>query len=192
MLDYIKGTINKLTPTYVIVETGGLGFFANISLSTFNKLHNRESITLLVHEIIREDIYQLYGFADEIEREIFRLLISVTGVGAGTARIMLSSLQPEEIQTAIAKSDVNVLKGVKGIGLKTAQRIVVDLKDKIDKKGDGDLFSIAANDDKDEAAAALVMLGFSKNAVNKVLNDIVKKNGSTTVETMIKEALKLL
>ena len=142
MIDYIKGPITRITPAFLIVETGGMGYFVNISLNTFSKLEKKSEFRILIHEVIREDAHQLFGFADEEEREIFRLLISVTGVGANTARMMLSSLQPQEIEKAIIGSDVNVLKSVKGIGLKTAQRIIVDLKDKVGKiAGSGEIFA---------------------------------------------------
>jgi Holliday junction DNA helicase RuvA len=146
-----------------------------------------------VHEVIREDTHQLYGFADKEEREIFRLLISVTGVGAATARMMLSSLSPEEIEKAILGSEVNVLNSVKGIGLKTAQRIIVDLKDKIGKHtGTSEIFPFSDNTRREEALSALVMLGFAKSAVIKVLDKVVREDKDLTVEEMIKRALKNL
>jgi Holliday junction DNA helicase RuvA len=193
MIEYIKGTITQTTPTYVTIETGGIGYFINISVNTFSKLEGKTDYKILIHEVIREDAHMLFGFADEGEREIFRLLISVSGVGASTARMMLSSLSPGEIEKAISGSNVDLLKSVKGIGLKTAQRIIVDLKDKIGKHaGSGEIFAFADNRNRDEALSALVMLGFAKSAVAKVLDKIVREEINLTVEDMIKRALKNL
>jgi Holliday junction DNA helicase RuvA len=193
MIDYIKGTITQITPTFLTVETGGVGYFINISLTTFSKLDGKSDFKILVHEVIREDAHLLFGFADREEREIFRFLISVTGVGASTARMMLSSLSPVEVEKAIIGSDVNLLQSVKGIGLKTAQRIIVDLKDKLGKQtGTGEIFAVADNTRRDEALSALVMLGFAKGAVSKILEKIVREEKNMTVEDMIKRALKNL
>jgi Holliday junction DNA helicase RuvA len=193
MIDYIKGNITQVTPTFVTVETSGIGYFINISLTTFSKLESKSEIRILIHEIIREDTHQLFGFADTLEREIFRHLISVTGVGANTARMMLSSLNPVEIEQAIISSDVNILKSVKGIGLKTAQRIIVDLKEKLGKQaGSGEIFAFSDNTNREEALSALVMLGFAKSAVSKVLDKVVREQQNLTVEEMIKKALKNL
>jgi Holliday junction DNA helicase RuvA len=193
MIEYIKGSVTQITPTFLTIETGGIGYFINISINTFSKLEGKNDFKILIHEVIREDTHQLFGFADAAEREIFRLLISVSGVGANTARMMLSSLNPGEIEKAILGSDVDTLKSVKGIGLKTAQRIIVDLKDKLGKHaGSGEIFAIADNTNRDEALSALVMLGFAKNAVSKVLDKIVREEKNLTVEDMIKRALKNL
>lgn len=193
MIDYIKGSITRITPTFLTLETGGIGYFINISITTFSKLDGKNEFKILVHEVIREDSHQLYGFADSEERDIFRLLISVSGVGANTARMMLSSLSPGEIEKAIIGSDVNILKSVKGIGLKTAQRIIVDLKDKLGKQsGSSEIFAFADNTKREEALSALVMLGFVKSAVSKVLDKIVREEKNLTVEDMIKRALKSL
>lgn len=193
MIDYIKGPITRITPAYLVIETGGVGYHVNISLSTFSKLEQKSEFKVLVHEVIREDAHLLFGFADEEEREIFRLLISVTGVGASTARMVLSSLPSQEIERAITTGDVNVLKSVKGIGLKTAQRIIVDLRDKVGKTASGgEIFTISDNTNRDEALSALVMLGFAKNAVSKVLDKIVREEKNLTVEDMIRKALKNL
>lgn len=193
MIEYIRGALIRITPTYLVIETGGIGYFVNISLNTFSKLEKQSEYTLPVHEVIREDAHQLFGFADAGEREMFRLLISVTGVGANTARMMLSSLSSEELERAISNSDVNVLKSVKGIGLKTAQRIIVDLKDKIGKITAGDeIFALSDNTNREEALSALVMLGFAKSAVNKVIDKIVREEKNLTVEDIIKKALKNL
>jgi Holliday junction DNA helicase RuvA len=193
MIEYIKGSVTRITPTFVTIETGGIGYFINISINTFSILEGRSDCKILIHEVIREDTHQLFGFAEEGEREIFRLLISVSGVGANTARMMLSSLSPGEIEKAIAGSDVNILKSVKGIGLKTAQRIIVDLKDKIGKQsGNSELFTLTDNTTREEALSALVMLGFAKSAVAKVLDKIVRDEKNLTVEDIIKRALKNL
>ena len=193
MIDYIKGTITQITPAFVVIETGGIGYFINISLTTFSKLEGKSELKMMVHEVIREDAHQLYGFADQEERDIFRHLISVSGVGASTARMMLSSLSPAEIEKSIISSDADLLKSVKGIGLKTAQRIIVDLRDKIGKlTGSGEIFAFADNTRRDEALSALVMLGFAKGAVSKVLDKIVREEKDLTVEEMIKRALKNL
>ena len=193
MIDYITGKISELSPAYLVVENGGIGYFASISLSTYSKLEGKEEARIFVHEVIREDSHQLFGFAEKEEREIFRLLISVTGVGAATARMMLSSLSPAEIEKAILGSDINTLKGVKGIGLKTAQRIVVDLKDKLGKhSGTGEIFAFTDNTKREEALSALVMLGFGKSAVVKILDTIIRKEKNLTVEELIKRALKSL
>jgi len=193
MIDYIKGDITQITPTFLAMETGGIGYMINISLTTFSKLEGQKEFKILIHEVIREDSHQLFGFADNVERDIFRLLISVTGVGANTARMMLSSLNPDEIEKAILGSDANLLKSVKGIGLKTAQRIIIDLKDKLGKhSGSGEIFAFADNTKREEALSALVMLGFAKNAVSKILDKIVREEKNLTVEDMIKRALKNL
>lgn len=191
MIDYIKGEITQITPMFLIMETGGIGYLINISLTTYSALETKKDFKILIHEVIREDSHQLFGFAGDQERDIFRLLISVSGVGANTARMMLSSLTPEEIEKAILGSDSNLLKSVKGIGLKTAQRIIIDLKDKVGKHtGSGEIFAFADNTRRDEALSALVMLGFVKSAVSKVLDKIVREEKNLTVEDMIKRALK--
>ncbi len=193
MIDYIKGTITGLTPACLIIETGGIGYFINISLTTFSKLDEKKDHIILIHEVIREDSHQLFGFADSEERDMFRHLISVTGVGAGTARMMLSSLSPGEVGKAIMSSDVNILKNVKGIGLKTAQRIIVDLKDKVGKHtGTGEIFAFADNTRREEALSALVMLGFARSAVSKILDKISSEEKELSVEDLIKKALKNL
>jgi len=193
MIDYIKGDITRITPTFLIMETGGIGYLINISVSTFTKLEAKKEFKVLVHEVIREDSHQLFGFADGEERDIFRLLISVTGVGANTARMMLSSLSPGEIEKAILGSDADILKSVKGIGLKTAQRIIVDLKDKLGKHaGGGEIFAFTDNTKREEALSALVMLGFAKSSILKVLEKIAREEKNLTVEDLIRRALKNL
>jgi len=193
MIDYIKGIITQINPTFISLETGGIGYFINISVNTFSKLESKGEIRIFIHEVIREDSHQLFGFADDAERDVFRHLISVSGVGANTARMMLSSVTPDEIEKAILGSDVNLLKSVKGIGLKTAQRIIIDLKDKLGKQaGSGEIFAFSDNTKREEALSALVMLGFAKSAVSKVLDRIVREEKNLTVEDLIKRALKNL
>ncbi|MDX9725854.1 MAG: Holliday junction branch migration protein RuvA [Bacteroidales bacterium] len=193
MIDYIKGKVAELTPAYIVMDNGGIGYFLNISLSTFTELEGKQECTILVHEVIREDAHLLYGFSARQERDLFRLLISVSGVGAGTARMMLSSLNHNEIEKAILESDLNTLKGIKGIGLKTAQRLIVELKDKLGKhSGTGEIFAFADNTKREEALSALVMLGFGRSAVLKVLDRIIREEKGLTVEELIKKALKSL
>ena len=165
----------------------------NISLSTYTKLEGKEEYKLLVHEVIREDAHLLFGFATERERAVFRLLISVSGVGANTARMMLSSIEAAGIEKAIQDSDVIELKGIKGIGAKTAQRIIVDLKDKVGRSAnEAEIFSVADNTIREEAFTALVMLGFPKNAVSKILEKLLREDKELTVEQLIKKALTSL
>lgn len=196
MYDYIKGEITELAPARAVIECGGIGYELLISLQTFDALQGKTSTQIFVYQYIREDEVQFYGFADKNERELFKLLISVSGIGVASARMMLSSLSDEEIRTAIISEDIRKIQSVKGIGNKSAQRLVLELKDKI-VKGEG-LVSpvtggIAANSAiMDEASTALVMLGFSKANINKVLPEILKKNPELKVEGLIKEALKRL
>jgi Holliday junction DNA helicase RuvA len=193
MITYIKGIITELNPASVTLETGGIGYSISISLNTYSKLAGNTDTKLLVHEVIREDAHQLFGFAESEERELFRLLISVSGIGANTARMMLSSLSFQELEKAIATADVNLLKSIKGIGLKTAQRVIVDLKEKIGKHAPSDdLFAFGDNTKRDEALSALVMLGFARSAVIKVLDKITREEKNLTVEELIKKALKNL
>lgn len=196
MIDYIKGEIAELNPTAVTLETNGIGYLVNISLNTFSKLSGQKNTKLFIYEAIREDAYILFGFYDKSEREIFIQLIGVSGIGANTARMILSSLNPQELATVIATDNVNALKSVKGIGLKTAQRIIIDLKDKIKIDAlDPELALIAAsaaNPCGEEAIAALVMLGFVQNASQKVVMKILKESPQSTVEEVIKMALKML
>lgn len=191
MLDYIKGTIVDISPTHVVLDNNGIGYFVNISINTYSNLSGKESSLLYIHEVIREDAHQLYGFSDKDERSIFLHLISVNGVGANTARVMLSSLSPSEIVSAISHNDINLLRSIKGIGAKTAERIIVDLRDKVAKIAEGDqIVAPMDNTIKDEALSALVMLGFPKSKVEKVLNSILKQKSDYSVEGLIKEALK--
>jgi Holliday junction DNA helicase RuvA len=193
MFEYIKGIVVDLTPTSVVVETSGIGYFLNISLNTYSRLSGHKEAQLYLHQVVRDDAHLLFGFIDASERGIFRYLISVSGVGANTARMMLSSLTTGEIQSAIVSSNVKVLQGVKGIGTKTAQRIIIELKDKLGKESDISDFSLEENNTtKEEALSALVMLGFSKNSVLKIINKIYTANLNASVEDLIKLALKQL
>jgi Holliday junction DNA helicase RuvA len=194
MYDYIVGKLAELTPTHAVVEIGGLGYHVNISLQTYSAINGMTEVKLYLHQVIREDVHLLYGFFEAKEREIFRLLISVSGVGASTARLILSSLNADELQAAILTENINLIKQVKGIGLKTAQRIVVDLKDKVvgDDFASKQIMPAAHNTSRDEALSALVMLGFSKSATEKVLDQIIRDGGELTVEGLIKTALKRL
>ena len=193
MYEFIRGKITGLNPASVIVEAGGIGFFVNISLNTYSKLTNKQEVHLLLHQIVREDAQLLYGFAESRERDLFRLLISVNGVGAGTAVMMLSSLTPEEISGAVAQGNTDLLKGVKGIGIKTAQRIIIDLKDKLVKTADNNQFlNSSDNTLQNEALSALVMLGFAKKDAEKIIPKIIRDNPDATVEHVIKTALKRL
>ncbi len=194
MYEYITGKLVELTPTHVVVEGGGIGYFINISLQTYALLEGKTDAKVWLHQIVREDSHTLYGFAEEREREVFRLLISVSGVGASTARLILSSLTVDEIQAAISTENVNLIKQVKGIGLKTAQRIVVDLKDKV-SLGDvatKQILLTANNTLRTEALSALVMLGFARSAADKVIDQVLKEMGEMSVEALIKQALKRL
>lgn len=193
MIEYIRGKVEELLPSNVILDVNGIGYNLNISLATYSEIQDKNEVKLFVYEAIREDAFVLYGFATKRERDLFLLLISVSGVGANTARLILSSLSVEELQNVIASGNVNTLKGVKGIGLKTAQRIIVDLKDKIDFSADAVAEIAAADNGKaSEAEQALVMLGFNVAAVRKVVEKLLKETPSLTVEQVIKQALKQL
>ena len=191
MFEYIKGEIKEISPAHLIIENNQIGYFINISVNTYSQLSGQDNALVYIYEVIREDAHHLFGFFEKKEREIFLHLISVSGVGANTARVMLSSLAPAEIQNAISTGNVNVLKSIKGIGAKTAERIIVDLKDKVGKILDGEqIIARIDNTIKDEALSALVMLGFPKAKVDKIINEILKQNKILSVEELIKEALK--
>jgi Holliday junction DNA helicase RuvA len=196
MIDYIKGEITELTPAFVVLETGGVGYFVHITLPTYSFLGEHTSAKLYVYEAIREDAHVLYGFRFQSERQLFLLLISVSGIGANTARMIMSSYTAQEIQEMIASGNVSALNAIKGIGTKTAQRIIVDLKDKIVKGvGSGDftgMISSAHSEVKEEAVAALVMLGFSAAASQKTVESILKGEPALKVEQLIKVALKMM
>ena len=195
MIEYIKGQIIELTPAELILECGGIGYSILISLQTFEALQGKTQAVAYIHHYIREDEELFYGFATKDERELFRLLIGVSGIGVNSARMMLSSLTSDEIRNAILSEDVNKIKSVKGIGLKSAQRLVLELKDKIVKGAGSDTGSIFKVDTSpliDEATTALVMLGFTKANINKVLPAILKETPTARVEDLIKAALKRL
>ncbi|MEC8536485.1 MAG: Holliday junction branch migration protein RuvA [Bacteroidota bacterium] len=193
MITHIRGRLVDKSPTAVVIDCNGVGYFIHISLHTYSQLKDDESIKLLTHLQIKEDAHQLYGFATLMEREIFRLLISVSGIGTNTARTMLSSLTPKQIREGIAAEDVVLIQSVKGIGLKTAQRVIIDLKDKILKIYDIDeTLLISDNTNKDEALSALEVLGFAKKNSERVVAKIISNNPDASVELIIKEALKNL
>jgi Holliday junction DNA helicase RuvA len=193
MIEYIKGKITEATPTNAVIESYGIGYNVNISLTTYSLLKEGEDAKLYIYEAIREDAHLLYGFTNKRERELFILLISVSGVGPNTARIILSSFTPDELENVIASGNVGLLKNVKGIGTKTAERIIVDLKDKI-KVGDS-TFIIGTREDnqvQEETIAALIMLGYPQPAAKKVVQKISKENPNLKVEELIKASLKAL
>ena len=197
MFDYIKGEPTELNPAYVVLETGGVGYCVNITLPTFSALSGKTNAKLYVYEAIREDAHLLYGFMNQAERQLFMLLISVSGIGANTARMIMSSYSSQEIQEMIATGNVVALNAIKGIGSKTAQRIIVDLKDKIQKialvPGQNSNPVFAANNElKEEAVSALVMLGFAAAASQKTVDQILKSEPHLRVEQLIKMALKMM
>lgn len=193
MIEYIKGELVELTPTSAIVETNGIGYSINISLVTYSELSGHKQCKLYVYEAIREDAYVLYGFTTQSERTLFLQLISVSGVGANTARMIMSSLSASELQEAIATENSALLKNVKGIGLKTAQRIIVDLRDKVTKTSLAtNMPSAAGRGVVSEAVAALVMLGFQQSASQKVVEKLANDNFGLSLEQLIKKALQML
>lgn len=191
MLNHLTGRLIEKNPASIVVECHGVGYLLNISLNTYSKITAEENIRILVHLQITEDAHTLYGFADEDERRLFRLLITVSGIGCNTARMMLSSMNVDEIENCIVSEDVVKLKSIKGIGEKTAQRAILELKGKLKK--DGVVPSVFSHIKvKDEAMAALLTLGFARNTVDKTLDSLLKKNPVSTVEELIKQALKSL
>ncbi len=196
MITYITGKLIEKNPAYVIIETaGGVAYYIHISLNTFSQIKSEETLKLLTHYVVKEDSHLLYGFIDAEERSFFRLLISVSGIGPNTARLILSSLSVGELSQAIANEDVRLLTSIKGIGTKTAQRLIIELKDKITKIEtlSNDNFSKTNNNNKNEALSALISLGFAKNTGEVVLEKIIKSEGNDlSVEELIKKALKLL
>ena len=203
MIDYIKGELAELTPAQAVIEAAGVGYALNISLTTYTKIQGLKDVKLFVHEQLttggRDDSFTLYGFATKQERELYRMLISVSGIGANTARMMLSSLTPTELCNAIANGDEKIIKSVKGIGLKTAQRVILDLKDKIVSTGIAEELHVAKQHSagpsvntavKDEAVSALTMLGFSPAPSAKVVVEILTAQPDLQVEMVVKEALK--
>ena len=193
MITQIRGRLVEKNPTYVVVDCAGVGYLLHVSLQTFSSLPTDENIRLFTHLSIREDAHTLYGFISKTEREVFKLLISVSGVGPSIARTMLSSMSSEEVQNAIASENVALIQSVKGIGAKTAQRVIVDLKDKILKTFDIDEVSLSSNNtNKEEALSALEVLGFNRRQSEKVITAILKDSPNETVELLIKKALKNL
>jgi holliday junction DNA helicase RuvA len=196
MFEYISGDLIEINPSYVIIDAGGIGYFINISLSSYSLITREQKgkmVKLFVHQVIREDAHVMFGFFDVNERSLFRQLISVSGIGANTARVILSSLSADEIRQAIVSANVTVLKNIKGIGAKTAERIIVDLKDKMAKDS-----SITANvfhvfsAIKEEAMSALLTLGFPKSTAEKIVDKIIQESPNIAVEGLVKEALKRL
>lgn len=194
MIHHLNGRLIEKSPTHAVIECGGVGYFVNISLHTFSALGEDENVRLLTHLVVREDAHTLYGFHQEDERTVFLKLISVSGVGASTGRMIISSMSPDEVKTAILGGDVKAIQSVKGIGAKTAQRIIVDLQDKIGEvTGGTEIIPLGGNTAKLEALSALSSLGFDKTKANKTLETILKQHGSDqSVEALIKMALKLM
>ncbi len=194
MITHIKGKLIEKNPTYAIIECNGVGYFLNISLNTFSAISDAENLLLYTHLNVREDAHTLYGFINKLEREIFKLLISVSGVGPSTARVMLSSMTTEQIQHAIASNDTAAIQSVKGIGAKTAQRVIIDLKDKILKTYSisEDSLDYNHNTIKNEALSALEVLGYTKRQVEKLTQKIIQETPNITLEEIIKKALKNL
>jgi len=193
MIHHLRGKLVEKNPTHVIVECGGVGYFVNISLNTFSKLPEDESISIFTHLQVKEDSHTLFGFVEKSEREIFRLLISVSGIGSSIARTMLSSMSPSQIRDAIANGDVPAIQSIKGIGAKTAQRVILDLRDKVLKVYDIDEVSLSANNtNKDEALSALEVLGFARKQAERVVDKVLSQDASISVENIIKLALKNL
>ena len=193
MITQIRGRVVEKSPTNVVVDCNGIGYEVNISLYTFSQLTDDENIQLFTHLQVKEDSHTLFGFRTTLERAVFRLLISVSGIGTSTARTMLSSLQPAEIQQAIVNEDVAKIQGVKGIGLKTAQRVIIDLKDKIvSLYGIDEIPGIKSNTIKDETLSALQVLGYTRKASEKVVDNIIQSAPESSVEELIKAALNKL
>ena len=192
MITQIKGRLVEKSPTEVVVDCNGIGYSINISLNTFSKIGNEENIKLYTHLIIKEDSHSLYGFFEKSERSLFKLLISVSGVGASTGRMMLSSLTPNEIVSAIMTENVQVIQSIKGIGLKTSQRVILELKDKVLSLEGSEQQELNLNNESSEAASALEVLGYSQKQTSKILSKIITENPGINVETLIKKALNKL
>jgi len=191
MYEYIKGNLAELTPAGAVIEAGGIGYFIHISVTTYSRINGNENVKLFLQEVIREDAHPLYGFADKDERELFRMLVSVNGIGANTALMMLSSFLPDDLREAVLKENVNVLKSIKGIGAKTAQRVIIELKDKVGKGPATDkIFKTEDSAVRNEALSALEMLGYNKKTVEKGLDQIIREKPDLTVEQLLKIALK--
>jgi Holliday junction DNA helicase RuvA len=193
MIDHLKGKLVEKNPTHVVIECGGVGYFVNISLHTFSKILDAENIMLFTHLQVKEDSHTLFGFFEKSEREIFRLLLSVSGIGASIARTMLSSMAPMQVRDAIATGNVVLIQAIKGIGTKTAQRVILDLKDKILKIYDIDeVLAISNNTNKDEALSALEVLGFVRKQSERIVDKILSQDASLSAEAIIKLSLKNL
>jgi holliday junction DNA helicase RuvA len=193
MIAHIQGKLVEKTPTEVVIDCNGVGYHINISLHTYTLIPNTDFVKLFTHLIIKEDAHSLYGFVEKSEKEIFKMLLTVSGIGAGIARTMLSSLEPKQIIQALASGDVGTIQSIKGIGAKTAQRAILDLKDKVLKIYDLDEVSISQNNtNRDEALSALEVLGFVRKASEKVVEKVLKENPDATIEFIIKQALKNL
>ena len=202
MIEFVRGTLDELTPATAVIDCNGVGYLLNISLNTFSAIQGMKDAKLYVYEAIREDAYVLYGFATKSERELFLLLISVSGIGGNSARMILSAFTPAELCDTITTENDKVLKGVKGIGLKTAQRIIVELKDKVGNIANANGISTTAQADtavnsktketREEAVSALTMLGFAPAPTSKAVNELLKENPDYTVQEVIKMALKML
>ena len=192
MIEFLNGKLVEKTPTYIVIECHGLGYFVNISLHTYSRIEELENCKVFTHLSIKEDAHTLYGFSEIEERKLFRDLISVSGIGANTARMMLSSLSPAEIQQAIVQGNHVLLQSIKGIGNKTAQRVIIDLKDKLTKKDGATLLNLPSNNKmKEEALSALLTLGFPRNTIEKTLELLTKQAGEIqNIEQLIKLALK--
>ena len=193
MITHIQGKLSEKNPTHVVIDCNGIGYLLNIPLHTYSQITNEEHLKLFTHLQVKEDSHTLYGFSSLAEREIFRLLISVSGIGSNIARTMLSSLTPKQVREGIATSDVALIQSIKGIGAKTAQRVIIELKDKIIKIYDIDEVSVSqGNTNKDEALSALEVLGFVKKQAERVVDKIMIAQPDANVETIIKQALKNL
>ncbi|WP_158975563.1 Holliday junction branch migration protein RuvA [Cellulophaga sp. L1A9] len=193
MIHHLKGKLVEKNPTHVVIECAGVGYFVNISLHTFSKITDAENIQLFTHLQVKEDSHTLFGFSEKSEREIFRLLVSVSGIGASIARTMLSSMSPMQTRDAIATGNVSAIQSIKGIGAKTAQRVILDLKDKILKIYDIDeVSSVSNNTNKDEALSALEVLGFIRKQSEKIVDKVLAQDASLSVEDIIKLSLKNL
>lgn len=193
MIAQLQGKLVEKNLTDVVIDCGGVGYFVEISLHTYSLIPDGEHIKLYTYMLVREDVQKLYGFVEKTEREVFKMLLSVSGIGSNTARVMLSSLDPQQLAQAIAGGDVRTIQGVKGIGAKTAQRVILDLKDKIlNVLGDVEISMFAGNTGKEEALSALETLGYVRKQSQKVVEKILTKEPEATVERIIKEALKQL
>lgn len=193
MYEYLSGKLAEITPSFAVIDCGGVGYMVEITVNTYTQIKDRDNVKLYVHYVVREDAHLLFGFYEIAEREMFRILISISGVGVNTARVMLSTLTVDELKEAVATKNVKKVQSVKGIGAKGAQRIILEMQDKIGKVSDNAISSMfETNQNLEEALAALVMLGFQKAAADKVLQAVNKKQPGLSVEELIKEGLKAL